>query len=219
MQNKDGKITMPNKDGKEIAIADEKFKKLKLEEPKISSYKLKSKDADLVEYSKDLVKAINEYLFGPGENIHTKVRNHKINQEFVKGNCFDIENFAKSIYAIIEKIGDKAILKKPKFDKNDKYFEHEINQIKILQELLKDYHHIPGFKDLIDNMARAGMRNKASTQALTIVANSIFSQALGIMTLNFLYGKMMKKYASIKQSLIANANANVAKGGQKNENK
>lgn len=80
-----------------------------------------------------------------------------------------------------------------------------------INRLLKKYTANPSIlTEAIDHTFNACLRTRALKEGSVILANSLFSQALGIMMLNVIYGKMMKKYTAFKES--------IAQGPQKNSN-
>lgn len=116
-----------------------------------------------------------------------------------KGNRFTLEEFSDSLVSIIKSIGDK------------KPTEKQINNLK---KLVEHYgQSSPGLFKKLENMAYSGARGRGLKEMSVIIANSIISQALGIMMLNFVYGKMMKKYTQLKQNVVSNQDS--VKGGSK----
>lgn len=84
------------------------------------------------------------------------------------------------------------------------------NMKKLIEHLDKD---VPGLSELSAEVCNVARRNKSIKQFSIIIANSILSQALGIMMLNFVYGKAMKKYQEVKTNLKKPSNVN--EGGNK----
>lgn len=113
-------------------------------------------------------------------------------------NKFNLKDFTTSISNLITKMGD----------------EPNENSINNLKKLLKPYiERVPNFENTLNNMILANKRSRAVKEVSVIVANSLASQALGIMMLNVLYGKGMKKLAQLKQA--KNKNSESVNGGAK----
>lgn len=128
-----------------------------------------------------------------------------------KGNKFTLDEFTDGIVSIIKDMGEKPIEEKKISGTNTKIV---IDKIDNLKQLLSHYvHEIPDFAGKLETMAYSGTRCRALKETSVIIANSIISQALGIMTLNFIYGKMMKKYTRFKQQL--NQKDSAVEGGSK----
>lgn len=115
----------------------------------------------------------------------------------VKGNKFTLEEFIKNIEAIAKAIG--AAPKKEDIEAYMKLFDHYVTENPELAEKFK-------------NVIYTNARGKGIREVSVVVANSIVSQALGIMMLNFLYGKMMRKYDEYKHVM---KNAKPVEGGDK----
>lgn len=116
-----------------------------------------------------------------------------------KGNRFTLDEFSDSLVSIVKSIGET----KP----TDK-------QINNLKKLVEHYgQSSPELLSKLENMAYSGARGRGLKEMSVIIANSIISQALGIMMLNFVYGKMMKKYTQLKQNVASNRDS--VKGGTK----
>lgn len=78
--------------------------------------------------------------------------------------------------------------------------EGDLKNVLELKALLNNYiKDAPELVDHLENLVFSATRSKAMKELLTVGANSIFSQALGIMMLNFVYGKMMKSYVKWKK--------------------
>lgn len=114
-----------------------------------------------------------------------------------KGNKFTLEEFIKNIKAIASAIG--AAPKKEDIETYMKLFDHYVKENPELAEKFR-------------NVIYTNARGKGIREVSVVVANSIVSQALGIAMLNFLYGKMMRKYDEYKHLV---KNAKPVQGGDK----
>lgn len=163
---------------------------------------------------KDILKPINLHLKGDKKEFVAE-NNSRIPVEIeAKGNKFTLEEFTDAIVNLIKDIGDTPVKTTRKKIGNE-IEETTIDKIKPIKQLLSHYEQkFPELFPALDNMAYSGLRSRALKESAVIIANSIASQALGIMMLNFIYGKMMKKYASVKQELTSNKTEQ-ANGGKK----
>lgn len=159
---------------------------------------------------KEAQKVLKEHIEGAEKDFHEGDFRFPI-KKAAKGNKFTLEQFSDSIVAIIKGMGEKPVVMKDVIDsetgkvqldsKTGKKMTETVKYFEKLQSLVahyeKDY---PTLFEKLENMAYSGMRSKALKETAAIIANSVISQALGIMMLNFVYGKMMKKVSKAKQS-------------------
>ena len=112
-----------------------------------------------------------------------------------KGNKFGVDEFSKNIKSLL---GDYPSKKR----------------VENVKDMIGNYkQEIPELSEHIEKIVKIGMRGRALKEVSVVVANSILSQALGIMMLNVVYGKMMKKYTHFKESVAKPEDS--AKGGSK----
>ncbi len=166
---------------------------------KIPTKDLKSEQKELKSVYEKTLDVIDIHINGGDLNF---VYKHKKNLNFkvkANGNIFGHKDFIKDLTGIICQFGETKPTK---------------NQLSVIKSVVANYtQQIPDLPDLIDNAAKCGYRTKVIKQVSAVIANSIASQALGIMMLNFLYGKIMK--ARQKNKLAKASITNNTEGGQK----
>lgn len=172
---------------------------------------------DNKEKFKDELKVLKEHLEGLDTKFKRKGEAYGI-KKLGKGNEFTLDEFADNIHDLISNVGEN--LKKPTAQdvKNPLKSTKTLEKIEHLKEMLSHYSEkIPNFEEKLTSMAKAPGRSRLLKETVVIVANCLISQALGIMMLNFVYGKMMKKYVAWKHSISQDQQTQV-KGGVNNAN-
>lgn len=142
-----------------------------------------------------------KYYFNPEclNDPHYKKEMDIIKEHFPKNaNRYDLKEFLHCINAITIKMG--AAPHREHMDHFNKLFNHYIKQA-------------PQFAEKLDSLVYTGSRGRALKEFSVVIANSILSQALGIMMLNFIYGKMMKQYTKHKENSAQKADS--VEGGGK----
>lgn len=219
-----------NKEGKEIFFNTDRFKEVisekmsnkntnySFDEKTTNKFKTSLKDLKqtdpfkrsdgenaLIKFYESTMNILDEHTNGKTETITTKIGEKiKINIKG-KGNSYTKNEFIGQLKTLAEQFGANKPGKA---------------ELEILKEMVGQHaKEMPELPELLENAAKAGYRSKVLKQYSAIIANSIASQALGIMMLNFLYGKMMKARKQMKEEKAAkalNASTNIkAEGGQK----
>lgn len=167
---------------------------------------------------------LSEHIEG-GDKVHEDKRGKKFDIKIEpKGNKFKLEEFSERIVEIINSMGEKPVVNKEVIDtetgkvkidpKTGKKMTETVKYFEKLQGLVahyeKDY---PTLFEKLENMSYGAVRSNALKETSAVIANSVISQALGIMMLNFVYGKMMKKVSKARQSKEQNQAA--VNGGSK----
>lgn len=157
-----------------------------------------------------------------GEKIEEYRKAHNIDCFQINTDCFkdeDLHSESVKYQKHIEEHGNKFTTNAVKALVNDVIGdEYKIsNRVPLnkINRLLKNYTKNPSvLTEAIEHTLNACLRTRALKEGPVIIANSLFSQALGIMMLNVIYGKMMKKYTAFKESLAQGAQQN-SNGGAK----
>lgn len=185
------------KDGKELFFSEGRIKEVFKE-----SFG-KDKNGKLREEFKFNLNGLSDKTFMANREKHSSVLEvfglkDKYDEAIAKEGKFDIptevhnkkytlDEFTDTTMKVIKKIGDEKPKEKVLMD---------------FKNLFSSYtKEMPQLSGQLENMAKAAARGRSLKEILAIIANSIISQALGIMMLNFLYGKMMKKYGEIKHKI------------------
>ena len=151
-----------------------------------------------------------------GEKINEYMKSKGLNHFSLNTDCFNDEDLHKEKLKYEEQIKKNGNKFKAEEIKTlvsdiigDEYKVSNKVPLDKINRLLKQYTQNPSvLTEAIEHTFNACLRTRANKEVSVILANSLFSQALGIMMLNVVYGKMMKKYISFKES--------VAQGAQKN---
>lgn len=116
-------------------------------------------------------------------------REYEILEEHLKkhGNKFTLDEFINAIKQIAAAVGETPRAKEMGY---------------YLDLFTKDIKDNPVLAEKVKNVVYTAARGKGLKEVSVVVANSIISQALGIMMLNFLYGKMMRKYDEYKHTMM-----------------